>query len=80
MNQLPLCVEQIILDYKNQLEYVERFSKCLDCIKKKYRTLYELSRDRTSLRYLRIEDGEVAIYHFGVKDGKYFGESFIGVA
>ncbi len=33
MEQLPLCIEEIILDYIEQLKHIEKFNKCLDQIK-----------------------------------------------
>ncbi len=34
MEKLPVCLEEIVLDYKNQLEVSEKFDKCLVELKK----------------------------------------------
>ena len=34
MNTLPLCLENLVLDYKYQLEHTEKFKKTLTKIKK----------------------------------------------
>ncbi len=30
MQKLPLCLEEIILDYKNQLEVTEKYDRCME--------------------------------------------------
>ena len=56
MEKLPLVLEDLILDYKHQLEHVDKFKKTLEKIKL-HRTgilnpSYELSTDRTGLIYI----------------------------
>ena len=74
MDNLPLDLENLILNYKYQLEHVSKMNKILKDIKKFRFANYELSTERQQIRYVGYTD-KLMIYYFGFDNGKYYTTS-----
>ena len=53
MNQLPLCLEEIILDYKYQLETTDKYKKVLQEIKGMHYSIIGEGRTLKSIRNMK---------------------------
>ena len=74
MDKLPLCLEQIILGYKEQLEVTEKFGKCLKEIENlstTRNTVYHKTTDTFILYFTTTEKNFRYTVVAGHIDGKY---------
>ena len=49
MNQLPLCIEEIIIDYKNQLEVTQKYDRCMKEMSEKIKYGMNLQKEESML-------------------------------